>query len=453
MDYTLHSMREEKKMSEQMTYTELDEIEIEYRLILGDIKPEDHKRLSALREKYRANIERLSCLDQAYYFFGNQIHNIEAHPGSLVGFIVVRDEANLSFLIAKMKAYGFERIVVIDDHSSQEHLRKQEIASPAVRISVKNGMFGLSKVLWIESICNLLFDGSWIGTFDADEFIEIDSIYRGAGTFNTIAQSNRDLKRFLAQQKYPAIPFCLLDVLPDRSSESVASLRETRLLYYCGAGFRRVQDYAQMTPVRWSLGQKATAQYATDLRYHLYGISESRSKVSLLRWEASKRIMLHQGFHSMTHRSSAMTYDTKWAMASGAPCKTLIHQKILFALLNPPSEEKLKGYFPRTASNASKLKATLYEKESHLFSSLHPLHQFYGTIYMPSWTHNGKVIYTEESLLDDAINSLRTDYEFLCVSFNVFKQLVDSLRRFVGMRVIQLNRAGMYLQLRNAKPF
>lgn len=221
------------------------------------------------------------------------------------------------------------------------------------------------------------------------------------------------------------------------------------MLYYAGMGRQPAQDYGKMSAVKWSFGSRFYPQYITDLRYHACGIAESRSKLSLLFWRRCKKLMLHQGFHTVAERESGKVYDMEWARESRVACKTIVHQKILFTLLNPPQTSKLMGYFPRTASNVAKLKEMLTKQNTSSLSSLDSLQTFYGTLYMPSWTLNGKIIYVQECLLEPDIDSLMDEYEFLRVSTHTFQSLTVTLHRFAGMNVIRLNRQRMYIQLRN----
>ena len=436
-------------MSKQLIYEQLCEIDTQYKKALADACLPDPKKIALLRTLYREHIEQLPASDQVSYFFGNQVQGISPSNSSLIAFIVIRDEPNINLLMNKLIAYGFDQIILIDDHSSQLFLSNQVLAPKTARLSVHSGSFGLSKVLWIESICNLLFHGSWVATFDADEFIDVDSLYSDPVTLCSLTEKCQDFRHQIMRSAEPVVPFCLLDVLPCKPNHRPEWSPDSPIAYYVNASRLIVSEYSKSSAVKWSFGKNYAAQYITDLRYHLFGIAESRSKISLMRWDKGKSLMLHQGFHIVTDRSSGQVFDMEWARRSRVMCKTIIHQKILFSILNPPRIDKLSGYFPRTAENIKKLTASCASDAALLLSSVGLMHEFRGTIYLPSWTLNGKVIYVDESLLDAEANALREDYEFLNVVYCVYQQLLCGLHHFAGMKLVRINRPRLYLQLRN----
>ena len=438
-----------KIMNKTSILSELRKIENEYIIFTDQALELDAANVAILRNTYRKCLERLSPYDQVSYFFGNQLERIRALKNALVGIVVIKDEPRIDLLINKLKAYGFDYIIIIDDNSSKEVLLCCEFPLPALRLCVKAGTFGLSKVLWIESICNLFFDGCWIATFDADEFLDIDSLYFKSPTLGCLVKTKFDLKAFLVTYNYPCVPFCLLDVSPLEILRSQQVLQESTFCYYFSNSSASIQKYSNSSAVKWSLGGRFRSQLHTDLRFHLFGIVESRAKISIILWEASKKLMLHQGFHNVIDRSSNIVYDIHWAMRLGIACKTLIHQKILFIHLSPPSSEKLSQYFQRTAQNIAMLSESLAGQRSMPASSDALLYNYRGAVFMPSWSCNGKIFYVDEALLDSSAIALRGDYEFVNVSSDGFRNLLKSLNCFVALQVIIINRRCRYIQLRN----
>lgn len=435
-------------MSHSEIHEQLHEIETEYNSLLykSTLEPQ---RVSCLRDQYRIKLEQLSFFDRATYFFGNQVDQLIPTKNILTCIAVIKDEPNINLLLSRLTALDFDQIILIQDYSTQEFM--PDPGSPEVfyKLEVRAGAFGLCKSLWIESICNYFFDQCWVATIDADEFIDIDSIYQHAPSINSLAKSGQGLKAFLRECDHDYVPFCLLDVLPrDLSLPDVELLNSS--FYYCVApDASKFGDYGNQPAVKWSFGGKYDSQYLTDLRYHFYQIAESRAKVSLVLWDKHKELMLHQGFHNVTDRSTGVVHDIAWARRLRVPCKTIVHQKILFTRLNPPTSGKLSQYFPRTAQNISTLTKELSNRSSSQALNSESLFVFRGTLFMPSWAQNGKLLYTDKTLLDPGACALSQDYEFILISGPIFDSILRNLHCFVAQKVVRINRRLRYIQLRN----
>jgi hypothetical protein len=436
-------------MDKESILSQLCQIENEYNNFVDHALQLDAANMALMRNEYRNCLEKLPIRDQVTYFFGSQIQDIRPIKYGLIGIIVIKDEPKIDLLINKLKAHGFDHIIIIDDNSSKENLLSCDFPLLVSRLSVRAGTFGLSKVLWIESICNLFFDGCWIATFDADEFLDIDTLYLKPPTLDCMVEAGFHLKLFLDTYSYPCVPFCLLDVSPVELFKSQQVLPISTYCYYFSNSAASIQEYSNSSAVKWSLGDRFRSQLHTDLRFHLFGIAESRVKISIILWEVGKNLMLHQGFHNIIDRSANVVYDIHWAMRLGIACKTLVHQKILFTHLSPPSSKKLSQYFPRTAQNISMLSERLARQGGMPTSPQAFLYNFRGTIFMPSWSFNGKIFYVDEFLLDSGAIALRGDYEFVNVSIDVFNNLLESLPCFVALQVVLINRSCQYIQLRN----
>ena len=289
-----------------------------------------------------------------------------------------------------------------------------------------------------------------MATIDADEFIDIDSFYQLAPpTIHDLVKTGLDLKGFLRNHKYSFVPFCLLDVLPNDLSQAAEQLFNSSFYYCFSSDQSKLRDYGNLPAVKWSFGSKHDSQYFTDLRYHFYQIAESRSKISLVLWDKCKNFMLHQGFHNVTDRSTGVVHDMAWVRRFRVPCKTIVHQKVLFTRVNPPTRGKLSQYFPRTAQNISTLTKELFDGQSPQASGPESLFVFRGTLFMPSWTQNGKILYTTEELLDPEANALNQDYEFVRIPDSTYDKLLLKLHSFVAQKVVRVNRRCRYIQLRN----
>ncbi len=438
-------------MSQSSIHDKLHRIEEDYKSLLAQ-STLDARKIAILRDEYRKSIEQTSFYDRASYFFGKQINQLRPRRDALVCIVVIKDEPNITLLLDKLAALSFDQIILIDDHSSQVYTPSLVSSEAVNKIEVKAGTFGLSKVLWIESICNYFFDGSWVATIDADEFIDIDSFYQLAPpTIFDLAKSGLDLKGFLRNHKYSFVPFCLLDVLPSDLGQAAEQLFGSSFYYYFSSDQSKLRDYGNLPAVKWSFGSKYDSQYFTDLRYHFYQIAESRSKISLMLWDKSKNLMLHQGFHNVTDRSTGVVHDMAWVRRFRVPCKTIVHQKVLFTCVNPPTSGKLSQYFPRTAQNISALTKELFTGQSPQASGPESLFVFRGTLFMPSWTQNGKLLYTTEELLDSDANALNQDYEFVRIPDSTYDKLLLSLHCFVAQKVVRINRRCRYIQLRNIR--
>lgn len=435
-------------MNQSKVHDKLCKIEEKYKSLLGESSL-DARKIALLRDEYRKSLEQISFSDRVSYFFGKQINHLRPVKDALACIVVIKDEPNINLLLDKLTALGFDQIILIDDHSTLAFMSSEGSSEIVYKLEVKAGVFGLSKVLWIESICNYLFDGSWVATIDADEFIDIDSLYQLAPTINDLVKSSLDLKDFLRNHKYPFVPFCLLDVLPSDITQAEEQLFNSSFYYCFSPNQSKFRDYGNLPAVKWSFGGRYGSQYFTDLRYHFYQIAESRSKMSLMLWDKHKNFMLHQGFHNVTDRSTGVVHDIAWARRFRVPCKTIVHQKLLFTRVNPPTRGKLSQYFPRTSQNIATLSKELSDGPSPQSSSPESLFVFKGTLFMPSWTQNGKLLYTTVELLDPDACALSQDYEFVLISDSAYDKLLLSLHFFVAQKVVRINRRCRYIQLRN----